>query len=199
MPSRIEQEKQTVERMVRLYCRKKEGNKQLCPRCEELLGYARIRLSRCPFGENKSTCRQCSIHCYKPEMKERMREVMRYAGPRMLLYHPVAALRHLWQEYVHQYFTKRFGVPRQEQHKHICGNDGGHNGLQQLVHKAGRFIEHLQEHQEGQHQAHVRHAIVEGFLNHFTNAVPAFEIARPGQRPDDCDDDGGNGLHAKRK
>ena len=100
MPSRIEQEKQTVERMVRLYCRKKEGNKQLCPRCEELLGYARIRLSRCPFGENKSTCRQCSIHCYKPEMKERMREVMRYAGPRMLLYHPVAALRHLWQEYV---------------------------------------------------------------------------------------------------
>ena len=62
MPSRIKQEKQTVERMVRLYCRKKEGNKQLCPRCEELLGYAHIRLSRCPFGENKSTCRQCSIH-----------------------------------------------------------------------------------------------------------------------------------------
>lgn len=117
MPSRIEQEKQTVERMVRLYCRKKEGNKQLCPQCEELLGYARTRLSRCPFGENKSTCRQCSIHCYKPEMKERMREVMRYAGPRMLLYHPVAALCHLWQEYVHQYLTKRFGVPRQEQHK----------------------------------------------------------------------------------
>ena len=50
-------------------------------------------------------------------MKERMREVMRYAGPRMLLYHPVAALCHLWQEYVHQYLTKRFGVPRQEQHK----------------------------------------------------------------------------------
>lgn len=102
MPSRIEQEKQTVERMVRLYCRKKEGNKQLCPRCEELLGYARIRLSRCPFGENKSTCRQCSIHCYKPEMKERMREVILL--PQMA-------------EYVHQYFTKRFGVPRQEQHK----------------------------------------------------------------------------------
>lgn len=85
---RIEQEKQTVERMIRLYCRKKEGNKQLCPRCEKLLEYAHARLSRCPFGEKKSTCRQCTIHCYKPEMKERMREVMRYAGPRMLLYHP---------------------------------------------------------------------------------------------------------------
>ena len=100
MPSRIEQEKRTVERMVRLYCRKKEGNKQLCPQCEELLAYACNRLSR-----------------YKPKMKERMREVMRYVGPRMLLYHPVAALCHLWQEYVHQYLTKRFGVPRQEQHK----------------------------------------------------------------------------------
>ena len=95
MPSRIEQEKQTVERMVRLYCRKKEGNKQLCPRCEELLGYARIRLSRCPFGENKSTCRQCSIHCYKPEMREQIRTVMRWSGPRMLFVHPVLAVLHM--------------------------------------------------------------------------------------------------------
>ena len=117
MPSRIEQEKQTVERMVRLYCRKKEGNKQLCPRCEELLGYARIRLSRCPFGENKSTCRQCSIHCYKPKMKERMREVMRYAGPRMLLYHPVEQGGLPGHPRVIGRGVFRFGVPRQEQHK----------------------------------------------------------------------------------
>lgn len=67
MPSRIEQEKQTVERMVRLYCRKKEGNKQLCPRCEELLGYARIRLSRCPFGENKSTCSNAAFTATSPK------------------------------------------------------------------------------------------------------------------------------------
>lgn len=98
--SRIEQEKQTVEQMIRLYCRKKEGNSQLCPRCKELLEYARTRLSRCPFGDKKSTCRLCSIHCYKPDMKGRMREVMRYAGPRMLFHHPIAALRHLWQEYI---------------------------------------------------------------------------------------------------
>nr|MBP8870902.1 nitrous oxide-stimulated promoter family protein [Bacteroides sp.] len=82
-----------------------------------LLEYAHMRLSRCPFGEKKNTCRLCTIHCYKPEMKERMREVMRYAGPRMLLYHPAAALRHLWKEYLHQYFSKRFGLPCQEQHK----------------------------------------------------------------------------------
>lgn len=52
--SRIAQEQRTVEQMIRLYCRKKEGNKELCPQCLELLEYARIRLSRCPFGEKRA-------------------------------------------------------------------------------------------------------------------------------------------------
>ena len=115
--SRIEQEKQTVEQMIRLYCRKKEGNKKLCHQCRELLDYSHARLSRCPFGEKKSTCKLCTIHCYKPEMKERMREVMRYAGPRMLFYHPAAAFRHLWRECLCQNLTKRLGDPCQEQEK----------------------------------------------------------------------------------
>ena len=72
--SRIEQEKQTVEQMIRLHCRKKEGNENLCPQCREVLEYAHARLLRCPFGEKKGTCRLCTIHCYKPEMRERMRE-----------------------------------------------------------------------------------------------------------------------------
>lgn len=98
--SRIEQEKRTVEQMIRLYCRKKEGNDTLCPSCVVLLEYALTRLSRCPFGEKKETCRVCSVHCYKPEMKERMRVVMRWAGPRMILYHPKAAILHVWREYI---------------------------------------------------------------------------------------------------
>ena len=115
--SHIEREKKTVELMIRLYCRKKEKNTVLCADCEELLRYAHARLDHCPFGEKKGACKECTVHCYKPAMKERMREVMRYAGPRMLLYHPAAALRHLWKEYIHQYFSKRFGLPCQEQHK----------------------------------------------------------------------------------
>lgn len=39
--SRIEKEKQTVEQMIRLYCRKKEGNGTLCPQCRELLSMRR--------------------------------------------------------------------------------------------------------------------------------------------------------------
>lgn len=94
----IEQEQRTVEQMIRIYCRYKEGNKELCPGCKELLQYAHARLGRCPFGEKKTTCQKCPIHCYKPEMKERMRAVMRYAGPRMLFFHPIAAIRHLMRK-----------------------------------------------------------------------------------------------------
>lgn len=96
--SRIDREKRVVEIMVRLYCRRKEGNDCLCVDCNALLEYAYHRLDRCPFGEQKSSCKGCSIHCYKPEMRERMRQVMRFSGPRMLLYHPWIALRHLLQK-----------------------------------------------------------------------------------------------------
>lgn len=117
MLSRIEEEKKTIEQIIRLYCQKKEGNKELCPKCRELLDFAHMRLTRCPYGDGKPTCKLCPIHCYKQEMKERMRIVMKYTGPRMLLYHPMAAMRHLWREYAVQYLSNLFGEPFQEQHK----------------------------------------------------------------------------------
>lgn len=83
--------------MIRLYCRKREGNGLLCDCCKALEEYAYARLEHCPFGEDKGACKHCSVHCYRPEMRERMREVMRFAGPRMLWYRPGAALRHLLQ------------------------------------------------------------------------------------------------------
>lgn len=90
-----------VEMMIRLYCRRKEGNKELCPSCTELLQYAHARLGRCKFGENKTTCRKCPVHCYRPQMKERIREVMRWAGPRMMWHHPIAAVKHMLRELRH--------------------------------------------------------------------------------------------------
>ena len=95
---RIKEEQHVVEQMIRLYCRKKEGYNELCPGCQELLQYATDRLERCRFGEDKPTCKKCPIHCYRPQMKERMREVMRWAGPRMIWYHPVAAIKHVIRE-----------------------------------------------------------------------------------------------------
>jgi len=82
--------------MVRLYCRDQHGTKEgMCADCRALLDYARARLEHCPYQERKSTCAKCPIHCYKPAMREQMRAVMRYAGPRMLLRHPLLAVLHL--------------------------------------------------------------------------------------------------------
>lgn len=96
--NRIKEEQRVVGQMIRLYCRKKEGNKELCPSCKELLQYATARLEHCKFGENKPTCKKCPIHCYSPQMRERIRKVMRWAGPRMIWYHPVAAIKHVIRE-----------------------------------------------------------------------------------------------------
>ena len=93
----LEQEYKTIREMISLSCRGRHDTKksELCPACEELLTYARIRLDKCPYQEKKPTCSRCPIHCYKPAMRKRIREVMRYAGPRMLRRHPVFAIRHL--------------------------------------------------------------------------------------------------------
>lgn len=90
-----EDEKEMVSLMIRLYCRKNHKTKELCSECAELDIYARERSDRCPFMENKTFCSNCKVHCYKPEMREKIRKVMRFSGPRMMLYHPVMAIMHL--------------------------------------------------------------------------------------------------------
>ena len=97
---RIKEEMVVVEQMIRLYCQKCEGNTELCPNCRELLDYAHTRLDRCRYGKDKPTCKKCPTHCYRPEMKERIRKVMRWSGPRMIVYHPIAAIRHLLREVI---------------------------------------------------------------------------------------------------
>ncbi len=92
---RIDREKRIVEQMIRIYCRHKEGNAELCSECADLIAYACSRLDRCRFGKEKSSCQRCPVHCYKPDMRRRIRMVMQFSGPRMLLYAPLEFLRHL--------------------------------------------------------------------------------------------------------
>jgi Nitrous oxide-stimulated promoter len=95
-PLRITRERRTIEAMIGIYCRDHHAAAGLCPECRELLDYATCRLSRCPFGAEKPACARCPIHCYKPQMRERVKAVMRYAGPRMLYRHPILAVLHQW-------------------------------------------------------------------------------------------------------
>lgn len=94
--NRILREKQTIRAMMRLYCHNHHGSKAvLCEDCIALLNYAHRRLDVCPFHEQKPACNHCTVHCYSPSMRERVKLVMRYAGPRMLWRHPLLSLRHL--------------------------------------------------------------------------------------------------------
>lgn len=87
----------TIVAMLRLYCRARHHavGDDLCPDCAGLRDYALQRLQRCPFGEGKPACGNCRVHCYKPDRREQVRQMMRWAGPRMVWHHPILALRHL--------------------------------------------------------------------------------------------------------
>lgn len=98
MKSKKTQEKETIEFMIYLYCKHKHHEKQLCEDCEEVVQYAKKRIDQCPFMDTKTFCSACKVHCYKQEMREKIRMIMRYSGPRMLLHKPIMALRHVYIE-----------------------------------------------------------------------------------------------------
>lgn len=124
-----EREKETVSKMIEIYCRKNHrtqagsdareaavtpansgmpagievkagikvqaGRRRFCSECATLDEYTRMRSDKCPFMESKTFCSNCKVHCYRDDMREKIREVMRFSGPRMILYHPVMAVRHV--------------------------------------------------------------------------------------------------------
>jgi hypothetical protein len=94
---RMKREKKTIGYMVEIYCKNHhDTHGKICPECRQFQEYAFTRLDKCPFQDKKSTCGKCIIHCYRPDMKEKVKVVMRYSGPRMLIHHPTFALHHVW-------------------------------------------------------------------------------------------------------
>jgi len=92
----LARERETMAKMIGIYCagRHEASGGELCSRCQDFLDYAEIRLQKCPYGDEKPTCANCPVHCYKPARRAQAREIMRYAGPRMLLRHPLLSIAH---------------------------------------------------------------------------------------------------------
>jgi hypothetical protein len=82
--------------MIEMYCRARHDGRRgaLCDSCTQLHDHAMQRIDKCPYCLAKPTCANCPIHCYRPDPRERIRKIMRYAGPRMLTRHPVLAVLH---------------------------------------------------------------------------------------------------------
>ncbi|MDJ0656507.1 MAG: nitrous oxide-stimulated promoter family protein [Xanthomonadales bacterium] len=92
----IDRENLTMTKMVGIYCRAHHGTGgELCDDCAQFLDYAQVRLEKCPYGEDKPTCANCPVHCYKPRFRDRAKAIMRFSGPRMFLRHPLLTIAHL--------------------------------------------------------------------------------------------------------
>ncbi len=87
--SKIDKEKRTLKFMINLYCEKKHKlGIEDCSNCKELYDYAANRLDGCRYGENKTSCKSCIVHCFSNEKREEIKKIMRFSGPRIIFYRP---------------------------------------------------------------------------------------------------------------
>ena len=103
---KIKQEKEIVKLMIMKYCK---GHKHLnppCKDCDELVKYMEERVELCPFMETKTYCSNCKVHCYRPDMREKIKIIMRYSGPRMIFSNPIIVIDHLYQGIRHSFMRR---------------------------------------------------------------------------------------------
>lgn len=96
-------EYKTVIFMIQFYCHGKHKTKKamkgieyLCEDCKSLALYVKQRIEKCPFMETKTFCAMCKVHCYKADERKKIKAVMRFSGPKMLIYHPILTSKHLY-------------------------------------------------------------------------------------------------------
>lgn len=117
-------EEYVVTEMIALYCRKNHralydrAGKKMCPECQELASYAVSRSENCPRMQEKTFCSNCTTHCYKPEMCDRIRRVMRFSGPRIMLYHPMLAIWHVLCSLKQKRAIKKIGKEKVQEASH---------------------------------------------------------------------------------
>lgn len=80
-PRKVEKNQEILAKFTHVYCRHHHGSdgQVLCPECQDLLQYAYKRVLHCPY-DPKPACKNCPTHCYKPEYRQRIKEIMRFSG-----------------------------------------------------------------------------------------------------------------------
>lgn len=93
---KIIEEKKMIRSMIEVYCRRKHGSRkgELCQKCSKTLDYCNAKLDKCPWGDRKGSCLSCKIHCYSPAMRDEVKKIMRFSGPKMIFYHPILTIKH---------------------------------------------------------------------------------------------------------
>lgn len=110
---RLDRERHTIKTMIGIYCRGQHHPQAgVCAECAALFDYAMERIEKCPFVDDKPTCAKCPIHCYKPDMRAEVRRMMRYSGPRMMLYHPILTFWHYYDEISRKQMDRQSAIER---------------------------------------------------------------------------------------
>lgn len=101
---KITRDLRILAQFIRIYCRHKHADAaksqprlkgfdfqqlgikplELCGGCAKLLAHAFVKRAHCPFNP-KPACKHCQSHCYQPDYREQIREVMRYSGRKLVL------------------------------------------------------------------------------------------------------------------
>ncbi len=113
--AKLAKDLRTLELFIRTYCRHRHGNIErtvprlkgfdfealglrltpLCEDCLKLLCHAFVKRAHCPLT-GRPSCKRCATHCFAPAYRERIREVMRYSGRRLVLSGRLDMLFKLW-------------------------------------------------------------------------------------------------------
>ena len=95
---RTTRDRKILEAMGRIFCKAHHSGEKdpygLCPSCRETVEATLVRTAVCPYG-HEGNCQDCDIHCQRGEAQERIREIMRYAAPRMVFRHPLMTAEYL--------------------------------------------------------------------------------------------------------
>jgi hypothetical protein len=91
MAGAVKKDSKVLEHFIQIYCdtkhikaikSEKEGL-TLCPECYETLVYSRLRRELCPL-DPKPACKNCEIHCYKPDQRQKIKDIMRHSGMHLI-------------------------------------------------------------------------------------------------------------------
>lgn len=86
----VDSELKVINIMIDIYQKKFDDEVE----CNELRKYAKERLQKCKFGQNKPTCQNCKVHCYKPAFRQKVKQIMKYSGRKMLFSNPILVIKH---------------------------------------------------------------------------------------------------------
>ena len=105
MGKRIERDTRIVKFMIQKYCSYFHNSENLCSECDDLLNYSIKHLLECPFAEDKPVCSKCTIHCYSKSYRNKIKEVMRFAGPKMIYEQPKDTVLYFFDKLKYRFRT----------------------------------------------------------------------------------------------